>query len=160
MKIYSLPIADFDAADSDRRRRAVNIDRGRHPVAHPVNNHGRSLWLLAALLAVTVTCVVFAIIPGAARAGEGHYCTNVWLANHNEACSAGFGLNNTILLAGSGAQHSVCVHMFAGSVRCSGGPGEAVYNETMRGCTTACGIPEIYNNGFSSNQVWGFYVYS
>jgi hypothetical protein len=129
-------------------------------MAVQAHNHGRHFLMSAALLAVTLICAMFVLSPGTARAGEGHYCWNVWLANHNDACSAGFGLNNTILLAGSGAQHSVCVHMFAGSVRCSGGPNQAVYNETMRGCTTGCGIPEIYNNGFSSNQVEGFYVYS
>jgi hypothetical protein len=119
------------------------------------------VWSLVALLAVAATCAVLAMAPTKANAaGSGPYCTGVLLEGHNHWCDAGFGVPNTYQLVGSGLQHSVCVWMAAGSVQCSPGPNQAVYNTSMSGCGLGCGIPSIKNNGYSPNRVYGYFYYS
>jgi hypothetical protein len=123
--------------------------------------NGRRAWSFMALLAVVASCLVVATKPSeASAAGSAPYCSGVWLHNHSEWCTAGYGVPNTYQLVGSGIQHSVCVWVAAGSTQCSPGPNQAVYNTTMAGCGAGCGIPSINNNGYDWNQVYGYYFYS
>lgn len=121
--------------------------------------HGSRNWMLAALATLVVACVALAAQPGTAHASEGKYCYGTWLQNHNDFCSTGYEVQNTYLLFGVGNQHSVCVWDAAGRTECSPGAGQGVYNESMSGCGTGCGIPTINNNGYSANQVYARYYY-
>lgn len=121
-------------------------------------------WRLAvscAVLAFLCVVVGHGLRPASAQAaGSGPYCSGVWLQNHGSNCTDGFPRNNVYTLVGSGAQHSVCVFEAAGSVQCSAGANQAVYNSSMAGCGSGCGYPSIYNNGYDWNQVYGYVYWS
>jgi hypothetical protein len=111
---------------------------------------------IVAVFAIACVCALLAMIPArASAAGNTTYCWGTWIHNHNEWCSFGTGVSSMTELVGSGEQHSVCVWAAAGQTQCSGGPLQGVYNTSMAGCTTNCGIPSISNNGFDWNKVFG-----
>lgn len=116
---------------------------------------------ILAVLAVACVCALLAMIPArASAAGNANYCWGTVLQFHNDYCNSGFGISNMTELVGSGEQHSVCVWAAAGQTECSPGPLQGVYNTSMAGCGTGCGIPSILNNGYSSNKVFGHVYWS
>jgi hypothetical protein len=122
---------------------------------------GQRVSMLMALVVVACTCAVLGTLSSRAQAapGSGPYCQSVWLHNHGEICTYGVPVNYTYQLVGSGAQHSVRVWMLAGATQCSGGGLQAVYNSSMAPCGKGCGYPQIKNNGYDWNQVWGYYYH-
>jgi hypothetical protein len=111
---------------------------------------------LFALLAVAAVCILVAIVPTkASAAGNAGYCWGTWIHYHNEWCTNSAYTPNMTELVGSGEQHSVCVWAAAGQTQCSGGALQGVYNTSMAGCGTGCGVPAISNNGYDWNKVFG-----
>jgi hypothetical protein len=124
-------------------------------VADQLRFSGRRVWSLMALLAIAASCIALAATPNrASAASNADYCWGVWLHYHNEFCQTGY-VPYTYTLVGSGKQHSVCVWDAAGVTQCSPGPNQQVFNNSMDGCGTGCGVPSINNNGYDWNQVYG-----
>jgi hypothetical protein len=94
--------------------------------------------------------------PAAAQAESTPYCGG-WLGAGG-ICAGG--ARTFFELKGEGAQHSVCVYASengfgqgnVGGVKCSSGPGAAVFNSGMG---TGNYFPVIYNNAVGENLVHG-----
>lgn len=111
---------------------------------------------LLAFIAIAAVCALAALVPArASAAGNAAFCWGTVLSNHNDWCTNGAYTPNMTEIVGSGEQHSVCVWAAAGVTQCSSGPLQGVYNTSMAGCGTGCGVPAINNNGFSPNRVFG-----
>jgi hypothetical protein len=107
---------------------------------------------LVALMGVMLA-MSLALLAGAApqaRATLSNYCGNQTLSNYNTC----YGAPRTMYAVfGWGDQHSVCVGASPGApVRCSGGPGEGVYDPFGY---TAYLTPFISDNAAGSNVVHG-----
>jgi hypothetical protein len=108
--------------------------------------------------AVFVACLMLLVgSPGKAQASQSNYCYGVTLGGSAKCVGAQRTLN---AVYGQGNQHSVCVwastdangNTFVNSIRCSGGPGQGIYNPIG---VTAPFWPVIKNNGGSANTVYG-----
>lgn len=116
---------------------------------------------------LTLLCLAlalpFAISPDPAHASEAHFCWGTVLKakasgyGGEDICS-GAAYNHLNAIYGTGEQHSVCVLGWINkTVQCSGGAGEGVYNNVFGGNFD---VPEITNNGYSDNKVYGLAYYT
>jgi uncharacterized membrane protein len=117
--------------------------------------------------AVAVSALLMAMLwivstAPSAQASERHYCYGVTLGaqySPTAQCNTAGGWGETWYgyidaVYGSGDQHSVCVGVTpkAGKSMCSTGPGQGIYNDTMKG---ALGFPYIENNASSPTKAYG-----
>jgi hypothetical protein len=111
--------------------------------------------------AVLAMCLIFLLgSPPGAQASESNYCYNQSLPGSGQCVGAYRVLN---ALYGQGAKHSVCVWAsqyasgagFVGSIQCSPGGGQGVYNSSMALNPPVGFYPVIKANSASADTVWG-----
>ena len=121
-------------------------------MAYPIRGRSKAMALGLALLASLLMAI--AVSPATSQAYTvSNYCNNITLPG-GQYCE---GVERSIYaVEGWGDQHAVCVYMnfFGGEFdrRCSGGPGEHVY-DPLGGTYSA--KPGIQNQGFTSSVVHG-----